>query len=622
MKTLATDVIYARARESQAAWAALGAGQRCAILERLRSGIAREAEAIAELIAGETGKPVLDALTGDVLVTLETMRYYAKRAPKLLLARKTGKPPIFFLGAHFETCHEPHGVVLVFGASNYPLQLSLIPAFTALVAGNAVVLKCSERTPATAALIRRLGEGAGLPPGLLQVFDEGPEQAVALIDARPDLLFFTGSSRNGRMVAERAARQLIPVILELGGKDAALVFADCNLERAVEGIVYGAFSNTGRVCVGVKRAYVEASVAAEFLARLIARVRALRVQRDGDADLFPLAETGAVELRGQVEDALSRGATLHHPIESDGLGYGPMLLTGVPPEARLMREEVFGPVLCMQTFSSEEEAVQLANDSEFALSSSVWTGDRARARRVAARLNAGSCAVNDVIRVIANPHAPFGGNRQSGYGRYHGPEGLYAFSRQKTVLFSGDRRKREINWFPFTARTRRQLAALLQIRHGQRGLLAWLLRLLPVLLVGAAISLATVAQKPPATHLTIHVQLLARAHGELAYLIFNSADGFPGDRDKAIRHGFLPVAAGTQQMKIEADLPPGTYAVSVYEDLNGNHKLDHNFLGIPTEPVGASNNPHPHFGPPGFGECSFHIGTTSQTIFINIVRGL
>lgn len=622
MNSLPTDEIYARAREAQSAWATLATGQRCAILKRLRRCIARELESIAELIAGETGKPLLDALAGDVLVTLETMRYYEAHAPRLLRPRKIGKPPFLFLGAQFESHYEPHGVVLIFSPSNYPLQLSMIPAVTALVAGNAVVLKCSERTPATAALIRRLGESAGLPKGLLQVFDQDPEQAVALIDARPDMLFFTGSSHHGRMVAERAARQLLPVILELGGKDAALVFADCNLKRAVEGIIYGAYSNSGRVCVGVKRAYVEASIRDEFLARLTARIRALKVAREADADLYPLPAAEAAQLREQVVDALSRGATLHHPLEPNDLGFGPVLLSGVPPEARLMREEIFGPVLCMQSFSGEEQAVQLANQSEFALSSSLWTGDRARARRLARRLSAGSCAINDVIRVIANPQAAFGGNRQSGYGRYHGPQGLFAFSRLKTILLGDDRRNHEINWFPFTARTRRLLAALMRLRHGQGGLLAWLLRLLPGLLLAAVFSLAMPAQQQPQTHLTIHVQLLPQAHGDLAYLIFESPAGFPGDRNKAIRHGFLSVPAGARQMKIDADLPPGTYAVSVYEDLNGNHKLDHNFLGIPTEPVGASNNPRPHFGPPGFGECSFHIDTVNQSIFITIVRGL
>ncbi len=612
-----------RARAAQPAWAELGAARRCAILSRMRRAIALECESIAESIARETTKTLLDALSGDVLVTLEAMRYYEAHAAEILRPRKVGKPAFFFRGARFESHLEPHGVALIFGPSNYPFQLSMIPMITALAAGNAVVLKCSERTPATADLIARLCAQAELPPGLVQILHEGPEQAAALIEARPDIIFFTGSSRHGQMVAEHAANYLIPTILELGGKDAALVFADCNMGRAIEGITYGAFSNAGQVCVGVKRAYVEAPVYEEFVARIRQRIADLRVSNDLDGDLCPLPESRASELRAQIADALARGATLHRPLGLGGaLGSEPVLLTGVPADARLLTEECFGPVLCVAPFAGEEEALRLANRSSFALSASVWTRDRARARRVATRISAGSCAVNDVIRVIANPHAAFGGNRRSGYGRYHGPEGLRSFSRVRTIMLASDRGTREISWFPYTDRTRRQLAGLLRFRHGHAGLAGRLIRLMTPLLLAVICGAMLTAQTKPQTHLTANVRLTPDAHGDLAYLIFRSPAGFPGDRDRAIRHGFLPIPPGAQTMRIETDLPPGTYAVSVYEDLNGNHKLDHNFLGIPREPVGASNNPKERIGPPRFHDCSFYLGATPETITITLVGGL
>jgi uncharacterized protein (DUF2141 family) len=491
---------------------------------------------------------------------------------------------------------------------------------TALAAGNAVVLKCSERTPQTAALIARLCAQAALPLGLAQVFDYGPEESAALIDARPDILFFTGSSRHGQLVAQRAAKHLIPAILELGGKDAALVFADCHLERAIEGITYGAFSNGGRVCVGIKRVYVEASIYDEFVAQLKQRIATLRVGMDPNADLSPLSEKESAHVREQVEDALALGATSHCRREGVALGSEPLLLTGVPAHARILTEESFGPVLCVASFSDEFQALALANQSAFALSGSVWTRDRARARRVANRLSAGTCSVNDVIRVIANPYAAFGGNRRSGYGRYHGPEGLRAFSRIKTIMLAGDRRVREINWFPFSNRTRRQLAGLLRFRHKPTGVAARVNRMLLPLLLAAVFSISMPAQLKVQTHLIVDVQLAPDPHGELAYLVFDSPSGFPEDRDKAIRSGFLQIPAGARHLQIDTDLPPGTYAVSVYEDLNGNHKLDRNVLGIPREPVGASNNPAAHMGPPRFNECLFRLGVESKTIFINLVR--
>ncbi len=618
--SLNADRVLGRARDAQPAWAALGVSRRCAILSGLRRDIAMHCESIAESIARETSKPLLDALAGDVLVTLEMMRYYESRGAKILRPRRVGKPAFFFRGARFETHFEPHGVALIFGPSNYPFQLSMIPLVTALAAGNAVVLKCSECTPLTAALIARLCAEAGLPPDLVQVLHDGPEESARLIDARPDIIFFTGSSRHGQMVAERAARHLIPAILELGGKDAALVFADCHLERAVEGITYGAFSNGGRVCVGIKRAYVEASICDQFVERLTQRIASLHVGTEPDADLFPLSGQAASVLRVQVEDALARGAKLHSRPDCAPIGSEPVLLTGVPPQARILTEESFGPVLCIAPFDNEEQALALANESAFALGGSVWTRNRKRARRVAARLSAGSCAVNDVIRVIANPRAAFGGNRLSGYGRYHGPEGLLAFSRIKTIMLAGDRRVRETNWFPFTSRTRRQLAGLLRLRHNPTGLAASLNRLFLPILLSAVFSAALPAQPEAKAHLTVNVRLAPETRGELAFLIFDSPSGFPGDREKAIRHGFLPISAGAQQMHIDTDLPPGTYAVSVYVDLNGNHKLDRNILGMPREPVGVSNNPPAHLGPPRFKDCSFRVGAIAQTITIDLVR--
>lgn len=310
------------------------------------------------------------------------------------------------------------------------------------------------------------------------------------------------------------------------------------------------------------------------------------------------------------------------PQDRDGVTYEPTLLTDVPDEARILTEESFGPALCVASFRDEDDAIALANSSDFALSSSIWTHDQARARRVAAQLSAGSCSVNDIIRTIANPHAAFGGNRLSGYGRYHGPEGLRAFSRIKTTMLVSDRRIREINWFPFNSRTRHQLASLIKFRHGATGLLGRLSHLLLPLIISAVLPATLTAQSRRETHLTIDVHLTQQAHGELAYLVFASSAGFPGDRDKALRHGFLSIPSKSKNLRIDADLPPGIYAVTVYEDLNSNRKLDHNFMGIPREPVGTSNNPPAHLGPPNFGECSFHLGDSAQTITVTLVQTL
>jgi acyl-CoA reductase-like NAD-dependent aldehyde dehydrogenase len=460
-----------RARAAQVEWAKEGLASRCDVLRRLRRHIAEHREQIVARICEDTGKPPLDALAGDVLVTLEQMRFYESHAPRILRTRRVGKPSLLYIGARFYEQFEPHGVVLIYAPSNYPFQLAVVPMVTALFAGNAVILKCSEKTPGVARCVEALCKDAGLPEDLVQVVDDAPEHAAALIDAGPDLIFFTGSTENGRSVARRAAEHLIPAVLELGGKDAALVFADCPMERTLEGVTYGAFSHAGQVCVGIKRLFVEQSVYSLFVSRLASRVEALRIGADPDSDLGQLQDpAGRARLVAQVEDALQRGARLHVPQKAALSWNTPMVLSDVAPDARLLVEETFGPVLCVAPFATEAEAIALANSSAFALSASVWTRDRARAGRVAASLNAGSCAVNDVIRNIANPQTSFGGNRASGYGRYHGEQGLYTFSRIKSVMLSTGRMPREINWFPFARKTLERLNAFVGIRHSTKGM--------------------------------------------------------------------------------------------------------------------------------------------------------
>jgi 4,4'-diapolycopenoate synthase len=466
----------ALARAEQTAWTRLTIGERVRRLRALRHRIAEETQHIVEVIREETGKTPLDALSGDVLVTLEQLLYNEKHAEHVLKTRPLAKPPLFYLGAQFEESREPYGVVLIYVPSNYPFQLSVIPMATALIAGNAVVVKCSEKTPRMARMLEELLEAAEFPEGLVQVVADAPEIAGNLIDAGPDLVFFTGSSENGRKVAMRAAEKLIPTMLELGGKDACVVFGDCNFERAVEGVAYGAFANAGQVCIGIRRLFVEESIFPKFLDALAERSERLRIGSSKDSDLGVLpVGAGRERFIAQVENAVRQGAKLHLPKRGEVSGEEPVILSDMPAGARLMAEEVFGPVVCAAPFRDEAEAVALANGSPFALSSSVWTGDAERGRRIAAQMSAGSCAVNDVIRNIANPHASFGGNQQSGYGRYHGLAGLLAFSRAKSVMTLHDRRKHELHWFPATAKTFRLLERVVAFRHGS-GSLLWRIR--------------------------------------------------------------------------------------------------------------------------------------------------
>jgi acyl-CoA reductase-like NAD-dependent aldehyde dehydrogenase/uncharacterized protein (DUF2141 family) len=610
----------ARARTAYRQWVQKPVAARARSLGALRRAIATRRETIVDTLCRETGKPPLDALAGDIMVTLEQLRFYEKHAARILRPRSVAKPAFLYTGARFMEHYEPHGVALIYAPANYPFQLAVVPAATALFAGNAVLVKCSENTPQTARLIASLFAEAGLPPDLAQVVADPPPAAAAYLDAQPDMVFFTGSCEHGRSVARRAAELLIPAVLELGGKDAAVVFADCDLPRTVEGITFGAFSNSGRVCVGTRRLYIEQSIYSSLLQSLAARAHTLRSGRGADSDLGAPPGSLNARLIDMVHQALQKGARLIFPSSPSMLATGPVILADVAPSSALLQDETFGPILCAAPFHDEADAVAQANSTPFALSASVWTRDPSRGRRVAAALDAGSCAVNDVIRNIANPHASFGGNRQSGYGRYHGPQGLYAFSRIKSVMTTRSARHREIHWFPFTPSTFRRLDALLALRHRAGSWTSALRRLFLMLLISASLLPPLALQADPQPHLKITVSLPPNSRGPIAYLLFASRDGFPDNKAKAIRSGFEPAPGAAPATTFDiGPLPPGRYAVSVYQDVNGNHHLDRNFFGIPREPVGASNNPKPSFGPPRFEQCAFQMNQSDQTITIALV---
>jgi acyl-CoA reductase-like NAD-dependent aldehyde dehydrogenase len=462
-----------QARTAQVAWAAGSVEARCRVLRRLREVMEQQADEIVQIISVELAKPPMDALTGDLLVTLEQMLFYEKNAARILKLRRRGKPAFFYRAARFMEVLEPHGVALIIAPWNYPMQLSMVPAISALFAGNAVLLKCSEHAPHTAALIAALCSQAGLPPGLVQVSCEAPGETAALISAKPDIIFFTGSSENGHTVAESAARHGIPAVLELGGCDAALVFASCDLERTVNGVLYGSFANAGQVCVGIKRIYVEQSIYAEFLSRFLERASQLRhgltPGNDLESDLGVARQPARLE--DLVQDAVARGAVVHGAF-SPGEAMRPLVLTGATPDSMILQQEFFGPVVCVAPFSNEHEALALANASPFALGASIWTGDAQQGRRLALQMNAGACVVNDVIRNIGNPHVAFGGNGRSGYGRYHGEDGLRTFSRIRSIMVANKLHDPEAHWFPFSRSGYMRLRALIALRHGQGNIFA------------------------------------------------------------------------------------------------------------------------------------------------------
>jgi acyl-CoA reductase-like NAD-dependent aldehyde dehydrogenase len=463
-----------KARMAFDRWRTVPVSERCAALGRLRRTIARQAERIVRVIVDATGKIPQEALSSDVYPSLEILRYYEKSAERFLRSYRV-PTPLVFGAASSHVSYEPRGAVLVIAPWNYPLFLALAPIVTAVAAGNAVVLKPSEVTPSVGELIGSLCAEAEFPDDLVQVVYGGGETGRLLVGARPDMIFFTGGVATGRKVMAQAAESLTPLILELGAKDPMIVFDDADFERSVNGALYGAFSNSGQICVSVERLYVQRGIYDRFLEALRDGAGRLRLGAGNDHDLGPLTfPPQAAVIDDHIDDALRQGAVLLTPRLKKGNFYYPVILTNVHHGMRIMREETFGPVLPVMPFDTEPEAIALANDSVYGLSASVWTKDRAKGKRVAARLAAGNCAINDVVKNIGNPHLPFGGVKFSGFGRYHGPEGLHAFSVQKSVMVNRSRSSREINWFPYSAAVYESLLHYLQATFAGEGILAQL----------------------------------------------------------------------------------------------------------------------------------------------------
>jgi succinate-semialdehyde dehydrogenase/glutarate-semialdehyde dehydrogenase len=461
------------ARAAWPAWAALAAGERARHLDALRREIVARADEIAALIAREQGKPPAEAHLAEVLPALESLKHLALHAEEALADEPA--PPEVLVLAHKDSrlVYAPYGVVLAITPWNYPFVIPITSVATALAAGNTVVLKPAPSTMLIGLLIGELAARAGLPEGVLNVVSVDDTVAATLVeDARVGKIVFTGSVPTGRRIMAAAARNLTPVVLELGGKDAAVVCRDADLDRAARGIVWGAFLNAGQTCASVERVYVERPVADEFVRRVVEHTRSLR-QGDpsrAEVDVGPMTmERQRRIVEEHVRDALDRGAralTGGATPEGPGWFYPPTVLADVNHAMRVMREETFGPVLPVMVVDSLDEAIRLANDSEYGLTASGWTRDEAVARRLQRELAAGVVSINDCVYSYGEPSAPWGGMKESGIGRTHGLAGLKEMAQVKYVSRDTGRRPM-LWWFPYDRELGAVASVANQALHGR-----------------------------------------------------------------------------------------------------------------------------------------------------------
>ena len=429
------------AADAQRQWGRTSMAARRRLFDALVESLLDRAHEIASTVTAETGKPLVESYSAELFVAAESARWIGGNVERAVGVERLRTPRLLAF-KRGRVVNEPLGVVAVISPWNFPIGVPFTQVAAVVATGNAAVLKPSELAPRSGELVAELFRDAGFPPDLVRVVHGARETGAALVSAGGVAkVLFTGSAEAGRAVASAAAPLLRPVTLELGGKDPMLVFADCDLERTLSGALWGSFTNCGQVCAGAERIYVERSLCERFTEELSSRASALRIGRgdDPDVDLGPvITEAQRDRVEALVEDALANGASVRAggaraELALPGWFYEPTVLVGERIEGRVAEDELFGPVVTVEPFDTEHDAVRLANGSAYGLGASVWTRNTARARRVASALDAGSVWTNDIAYSYYFAGAPWGGRRGSGYGRTHGLHGLRELVAPKYV---------------------------------------------------------------------------------------------------------------------------------------------------------------------------------------------
>lgn len=466
--------IVDKARDAQKKWASMGLSGRLRYYRKINDYIIENMDSIAETITRDNGKTRIESINAEIYPVLDMLRFCQKDAPAALRADKLSHPLFGILGIRSSVVYEPLGVVGIIAPWNFPFCIPTTQILMALAAGNTVVFKPAALTAAVGEVIRDVFEKAGLPEGVVNVVQgSGKIIGDAIMESGVNRIAFTGSVPVGKHLMQRAGETLIPITLELGGKDPFIVLDDADIERAAGGAVWGAFVNAGQVCASVERVYVHQKVASRFIELVVEKTKRLRVGDglDFSTDMGPLIDDNQVRtVEAHVADALKKGARVltggKRPELLKGTFFEPTILVDVDHNMDCMLEETFGPTMPIMVYSDIDEAVELANDSRFALTASVWSRDERKAESICRRIVTGSATVNDCEYTYGFAVCPWGGPKESGIGRTHSIHGLHEFTNIKNISVTTPRMKKNLWWHPYSESRYNQVKAFAKGMYG------------------------------------------------------------------------------------------------------------------------------------------------------------
>ncbi len=462
--------IVARAREAQVSWAAKPLTERMDAIYKLKDRILDAGEQIAKVLRAECGKPEAEAWTAEVIPNADLVEHWVEGIEEALAPEEVSLDPMAYPGKSGAIHAVARGVIVLITPWNFPVAIPFRTLVPALLAGNAVVFKPSEHSPRAGALVAKLFEGL-LPNDVLTLVQGAGDVGAALVNANPDLIVFTGSVPTGRRIGEIAARALVPVSLELGGKDAAIVLEDADLERTARGIVWGAFTNAGQNCASVERVYAVEKIATPLVDKMVQLTKSLRLGED----VGPLTTKAQLEtVKRHVDGAREAGAKIlcGGTATGQGLLYEPTIVRIDEGEERyeLIMEETFGPVLPVVVVKDEEEAIRRANASRFGLTASIWTKKTSRGEAIADRMRAGVVTINNHGFTAAIAAAPWSGVGESGFGVTNSKHALREFTRPRFVLVDKSSAKSELWWMPYSQSLLNTVRAMAILRSATRGI--------------------------------------------------------------------------------------------------------------------------------------------------------